>query len=169
MLQSSRREEAARTCVRGVAGKSRRRRKVQSSRKRHRQKRSWRRCVGASRGQASQSRRVEASQRRYERALLHEQSEEQFTIVHLAYPWALRVSCQSDRSCSLVRRQRVCARVPPFRALVPPRRCPRDMSLPFDYRVAAFEQFTNGTREPSLAIPRACARASPSTHTPPAA
>ena len=23
-----------------------------------------------------------------------------------------------------------------------------DMSLPFDYRVAAFEQFTNGTREP---------------------
>ena len=24
-----------------------------------------------------------------------------------------------------------------------------DMSLPFDYRVAAFEQFTNGTREPS--------------------
>ena len=107
MLQSSRREEAARTCVRGVAGKSRRRRKVQSSRKRHRQKRSWRRCGGVARtGVAVEASRgvAEASQRRYERALLHEQSEEQFTIVHLAYPWALRVSCQSDRSCSLVRR-----------------------------------------------------------------
>jgi hypothetical protein len=59
--------------------------------------------------------------------------------------------------------QRVCVRVPPFRALVPLAGALFDMSLPFDYRVAAFEQFTNGTREPSL--PRA--RASPSTRTPP--
>ena len=38
-----------------------------------------------------------------------------------------------------------------------------DMSLPFDYRVAAFEQVTNGTRKPSRASPpaRALPRASP--------
>ena len=34
-----------------------------------------------------------------------------------------------------------------------------DMSLPLDYRVAAFEQFTNGTREPSRARARRHAHA----------
>ena len=34
-----------------------------------------------------------------------------------------------------------------------------DMSLPLDYRVAAFEQFTNDTREPSRARARRQAHA----------
>ena len=55
--------------------------------------------------------------------------------------------------------QRVCVRVPPFRALVPLAGALFDMSLPFDYRVAAFEQFTNGTREPSRARARRQAHA----------
>ena len=45
MLQSSRGEEAARTCIRGVAGKSQRRRKGQSSRK-SKEASAWRRCGG---------------------------------------------------------------------------------------------------------------------------
>ena len=55
--------------------------------------------------------------------------------------------------------QRVCARVPPFRALVPLAGALFDMSLPFYYRVAACEQFTNGTREPSRARARRQAHA----------
>ena len=55
--------------------------------------------------------------------------------------------------------QRVCARVPPFRALVPLAGALLDMSLPLYYRVAAFEQFTNGTREPSRARARRQAHA----------
>jgi hypothetical protein len=49
--------------------------------------------------------------------------------------------------------------VPPFRALVPLAGALFDISLPFDYRVAAFEQFTNGTREPSRARARRQAHA----------
>ena len=93
MCQRRRREimrEIAEAAQRPEQSKSQRRRKGQSSRKRHRQKRSWRRCGGVARtGVAVEASRgvAEASQRRYERALMHEQSEERLTIVHLAYPW----------------------------------------------------------------------------------
>jgi len=45
-----------------------------------------------------------------------------------------------DSRSSRAHTQRVCARVPPFRALVPLAGALLDMSLPLYYRVAAFEQ-----------------------------
>jgi len=72
-------------------------------------------------------------------------------------PWADADACADSRS-SRAHTQRVCARVPLFRALVPLAGALLAMSLPFDYRVAAFEQitnFTNGTREPFRASPSA--------------
>ena len=58
---------------------------------------------------------------------------------------------RDSRSTRAHTQQRVCVRVPPFRALVPLAGALFDISLPFDYRVAAFEHLTNGTREPSPA------------------
>jgi len=79
-------------------------------------------------------------------------------------PWADADACADSRSSRA--HTQTCARVPLFRALVPLAGALLAMSLPFDYRVAAFEQitnFTNGTREPFRASPpaRALPRASP--------
>jgi len=59
--------------------------------------------------------------------------------------------------------QRVCARIPAFRALVPLAGALFDLSLSFYYSVAAafelFTNFINGTREPSRARARRQAHA----------
>ena len=78
-----------------------------------------------------------------------------------------------DSRSSRAHTQCVCARVPPFRALVPLAGTLLDMSLPFYYRVAAFEHLTNGTREPSPARARvakhthAALRSTPAAGSPP--
>ena len=64
-----------------------------------------------------------------------------------------------DSRSSRAHTQCVCARVPPFRALVPLAGALLEMSLPLYYRVAAFEQFCNGSREPSRARARGDAHA----------
>ena len=74
-------------------------------------------------------------------------------------PDTVPMHARDSRSSRAHTQQRVCARVPPFRALVPLAGALFDMSLPFYYRVAAFEQFTNGTREPSRARARRQAHA----------
>ena len=74
-------------------------------------------------------------------------------------PDTVPVHARDFRSSRAHTQQRVCARVPPFRALVPLAGALLDMSLPLYYRVAAFEQFTNGTREPSRARARRQAHA----------
>ena len=74
-------------------------------------------------------------------------------------PDTVPMHARDSRSSRAHTQQRVCARVPPFRALVPLAGALLDMSLPLYYRVAAFEQFTNGTREPSRARARRQAHA----------
>jgi len=70
-------------------------------------------------------------------------------------PWADADACADSRSSRA--HTQTCARVPLFRALVPLAGALLAMSLPFDYRVAAFEQFTNFTNgTPKAAASRRC-------------